>query len=199
MNKGFSLFEVLIVMAIFTGILFVVVGFRGNIQSLENLLSQRLQSRQDIEQSMQILETEIRSAGQSSLGAYPIDAASTSSLTFYSDIDKDTLAEKVRYFLSTSTIRKGVIKPSGNPLVYAVASETLATVVQNIVLTSSSVPIFQYYNSAYTGTQAPLTSPIDTTAIRLIQISISADIKASSSPKAEFFTNTMTIRNLRSN
>lgn len=197
-RSGFSIFELVIVMAIFTGIVLVTASFRANLGSLENVLNQRLQSRQDIEQSFQIMSTEIRSAQESSLGAYPIDAAASSSLTFFSDIDKDGLVERVRYFRSTSTIRKGILKPSGDPLSYPIASETISTVVNNVV-TASTTPLFLYYDNSYTGSQAQLSSPVDVSKIHVIQISLYADIKASSTPKPEFFTNTITIRNLRNN
>ena len=76
-RDGFSIFEVVIVLSIFALVLFAVSSFRGNLNILENLVNQKLQSRQDLDQEFQIMITELRSAGPSSLGAYPIETAST--------------------------------------------------------------------------------------------------------------------------
>lgn len=197
-KKGFSLIEVLIAISISAFIAFILASFRGNLSLLQNFLNQKLQSRQDADAAMQILQREIRSAGISSNGAYPIESASTSSLVFFSDIDADGLFEQVRYFMGTSTLQKGVIKPSGNPLTYASSSEIITTLVDNAIATSTT-PVFRYYDASYTGTQQPMTYPLDVASIRMISFYLSADINASTSPQPELFTFTTDIRNLRSN
>jgi len=197
-REGVTLLEVLLVVMISASLIFVVGSFRNNLDTLQNFVGQKLQSRQDIDQTIQIIETEIRSSGPSSLGAYAIESAGTSSFAFFSDIDKDGLFERVRYFLSTSTVQRGIIKPAGNPLVYATSSEVITTAVASVI-PSTSTPLFAYYDASYTGTQSAMAYPLDVTAIRVVKFSVYADIKASSSPKAEFFTTTVTVRNLRSN
>lgn len=195
---GFSLFEVLIVTALFGLVLLSVVSLRGNLDSLQNIINQRLQSRSDLAQTLQIFVTELRSAGPSSLGAYPIETAATSSLVFYSDIDKDGLFERVRYTFVSSSIQKGVIKPSGNPLTYATSSEATTTVV-NYVVPQASTSIFTYYDTNYTGSESALAQPVSVSDVRIVKISIYADVSPETSPAPVFFTNTVNIRNLRSN
>lgn len=197
-RDGFSLFEVVIVMSIFAIVLFAVTSFRGNLNMLENLVNQKLQSRQDLDQEFQIMITELRSAGPSSLGAYPIEAASTSSITFFSDIDKDGIFERVRYYLSSTTVEKGVVEPTGNPLVYSTSTEATTTIVSNVII-STSTPLFQYYDTNYTGSQAALASPIDATQVRIVKVSLSVDVNPKLAPVPIFFSNTVNIRNLRSN
>lgn len=198
-RDSFSLVEVLVVTAIGSMLVFVLTSFSGNIGILKNLVNQKLQSRSDIEQTLQIMTTEIRSASHSSLGGYAIDSASSSYFIFYSDIDNDGFFDRVRYFLVTSTIQKGVIRPSGNPIVYSTSSEIIATVVNNLANTTSSKPLFNYYDSSYTGTQDSLANPIDVTKVRVIQISFDVDINTSTAPKAESFTATVDVRNLKTN
>lgn len=197
-RDGFSLFEIVMVLAIFAIILFAVTSFRGNLDTLENLINQKLQSRQDLDQEFQIMITELRSAGPSSLGAYPVEAASTSSITFFSDIDKDGIFERVRYFLSSTTIQKGVIEPTGNPLVYSTSTEATTTIVSNVIVPTST-PLFAYYGTDYTGSESALASPIDLTKIRLVKVSLSVDVNPKLAPVPIFFSNTVNIRNLRSN
>ncbi len=195
---GFSLIEVIIFVVIGAALLFVVSSLSRNVSNIEVFVNQKLQSRSDLAQTFEILVTEIRSAGQSSNGAYPISSASTSSLTFFSDVDQDSIFERVRYTLGTSTVVKGVIKPSGNPLVYATSSEVLRTVIDNVVL-STSTNLFDYFDANYTGSQAPLASPVDVSKIRMVKISVYVDTNPGKAPKPTLFTNTVTIRNLKSN
>ena len=196
MRNGFSLLEIIFALAIFASISLVVMNFKNNLSVVENLVSQELQSRQDVAQAFQILSTDIRSAGPSSIGAYPIADASTSSFLFYSDADRDGVFERVRYFLATSTIQRGIIKPTGNPLVYASSTETITTSVENVIV-GTSTPIFSYYDSAYTGSESALSSPVDLAKIKAVKISVYVDVKPGTAPRSLFFTQTITIRNLK--
>lgn len=197
-RRGISIIEVIFGVAIAASILFVISSLSGNLGTFQNFLNQKLQSRQDIDQAFQIMTTEIRSVGPSSAGAYPIDTANTSTFIFYSDIDKDGLFERIRYFSGTSTIQKGVLKPTGNPLVYASSTEIVTIAVTNVVRSTSTV-LFTYYDSNYTGSEPPLTYPLSVSAIRVVKFSTLADVNASSTPKPEYFSGTVLMRNLRSN
>lgn len=197
-ERGFSLIEIIIVVAITSMIVLVASGFQSNVDVLKEIVGQKLQSRVDVDAALQIIETEIRSAGPSGLGAYAIAAASTSSFSFYSDVDKDGVFELVRYVVGTSTLQKGVIKPVGSPPVYETSSEILTTFIANVA-PSSTTSTFSYYDSAYTGSGAALAYPIDLGKIRVVQISFYADISPGKSPQPTFFSTTATVRNLRSN
>ena len=195
---GFSLVEIIVVVAMASLFIFVISSFGENLGVLQNLVGQKLQSRADIDQAMQIMSTEIRSAGPSSVGAYAVNSASTSTFSFYSDIDKDGLFERVRYFFSTSTVQKGVVKPSGNPLQYATSTE-IVTAAVNYVLFSSSTQLFNYYGANYTGSGSPLAVPIDLSQVRIVKVSFYADVNPGKSPQPLFFSNEIDLRNLRSN
>lgn len=197
-KQGFSLVEVVIIIAVAAGIFFVVASLRGNVSDLENIISQKLLSRQDLDQTFQVLVTEVRSAGPSGLGAYPIESASTSSLVFFSDIDQDGVFERVRYSLVTSTILKGIIEPVGNPLVYATSSEIITIAIENVVVAATtSLNIFEYFDLSYTGSEAPLAEPVDVSQIRVIKIIMYVDVEPGVAPRPALFTEQVTIRNLR--
>jgi len=188
--------EVIIAVGIASGILFMVGLIGSQFSGVANFVNLKLQNRQNTEQIFQTITTEIRSAGPSALGAYTIESASSTALVFFSDIDRDGVIERVRYFMGTSTIEKGTIKPSGNPLTYTTSTEVIKTVVPNLVSTSS---LFQYFDAAYTGSQNPMTPPIDTSRIRIIKMTVSVDINPGKSPLPELLTTTVSVRNLRSN
>ncbi len=195
---GFSMLEMLIVVAISSAMIFVISSLRNNVNVLENIVNQRLKSRKDVEEALQIMLTDIRSANRSSIGGYPIESASSSSLIFYSNIDRDGPFDRVRYSMSTSTILRGVVKPSGSPLSYPTSAESVSTGIVYVIF-STSTPLFSYYNASSTGNETPMSSPIDSAQIRSVKITFSADIDPGKAPRALFFSNTVTIRNLRSN
>lgn len=198
MRKGFSLLEVIIVVAIASTIVLVVANLGSNTNLLNNLVSQELQSKSDISQTLQIMTTAIRSASPSASGAYPIISAATSSFIFYSDTNGNGIVERVRYFLASSSIKEGLVQPTGTPATYPTSSEVVTDIVDSLVL-STSTPLFSYYNLNYTGSQLAMTSTADVSTIRLVKIAFSADIKPQQSPGPQYFSAFIDIRNLRSN
>ena len=197
-NRGFSLIEILIVVAIATSLVLIVSNLSGNISGLNTLINQQLQSKSDTTQTLQLITSEIRSAEPSANGAYPIDSAATGSFAFYSDLQKNGVIDHVRSFLASSTIYKGVIAPTGTPAAYPTSSEVLTDIIDNVVL-ASSTPLFTYYGPNYTGTQAPLAMPITVSDIRLVGIAFTAATNATNSSTPQYFSSLIDIRNLRSN
>lgn len=197
-NRGFSLIEVLIVVAIATSLVLIVSNLSGNVSGLNTLINQQLQSKSDTAQTLQIMTSEIRSAEPSANGAYPIDSAATGSFAFYSDLQKNGIIDHVRYFLSSSTIYKGVIAPTGTPATYPTSSEVVTDIIDNVAVTSST-PLFTYYGPDYTGTQAPLTMPVAIADVRLVDIAFTAATNAANSSTPQYFSSLIDIRNLRSN
>jgi len=197
-RAGFSIFEVLIVIAIAASIVLVVGNFSNNTTALNSLVSQQLQSKSDAAVMLQMAADEVRSMAQSANGAYPIDTAGTSTFIFYSDINKNGTAERVRYFLASSSIFKGVISPTGSPAVYPTSTEAVTDALDNVTVTTST-PLFVYYDSSYTGSQAPLVQPVTIASIRLVGISFTAITNASKANVPQFFSSLIDIRNLKSN
>jgi hypothetical protein len=191
--------EVVIVIGLASLILLLIGRFSGTVTSLDAYTNQKLASREDVQQTFEVMITDIRSAGPSAIGAYAIESASTSSLVFFSDVNNDGIADRVRYFLSSSTVMRGVVRPTGTPLAYVTSTEIVNPVINYIIATST--PLFRYYDSSYTGNQtSSMPIPIDIPSIRAVQIQFYSDINpAASTPRPEFFSQTITVRNLRSN
>lgn len=201
MNKGFSLIEVLIVVAVAASLVIVVSNIGTNVSGLNNLIANNLQSKSDISQTLQIIASEIRSAEPSAAGAYPIASAATSSFSFYDDIKQIGVADYVSYYLASSTIYRVTIAPTGTPATYPTSSQVVYDMVDNVSLVSSSTPLFSYYGASYTGSGASLSSPIAVQSVRLVQIAFtSVTSKNPSQPSApQYFSTLVDIRNLDSN
>jgi hypothetical protein len=133
----------------------------------------------------------------SNMGAYPIIEAGTSTLSFYTNADSDSLQEKVRYFLEDTTLKKGTIKPTGDPLIYNEASETTKELAHDIA--NGTTSIFYYYDTNYDGASDPLDQPADIPLIRLIKINVIIDNDQTKLPPPLSMTTQVSIRNLKDN
>ncbi len=193
-DQGLTLIEVLIAMAMFAGIAFLITNLSGDLTDYSLRFNRGLFTQQQIQQTLQIIVPEIRSASQSSNGAYPIVQATTSSLTFYSDLDGNGTFEQVRYFVEDGVFKKGVIRPTGNPPVYPTSSEVLYDLVHSM----STSTVFSYYDNTATSTLSePLSSPVDVLLIRAIEVNLIANQGVTSSASMVGVDNRATIRNLR--
>lgn len=196
-RQGFTVIEVVLVTAVLGVLIFAVASLRGNLATVNTLVSQKLQNRQDIDRAIDQMVTEIRSAAPSSQGAYPIVTASTGTLIFYSDVDSDGLFERIRYSVVSSTLVRGVTKPAGSPLAYDTANEKTATLVAALTRTTST-PVFEYFGSDYTGTQQPLASTSTLASqVRVVRVQLFVDVRPREAPKPAYASALVSIRNLR--
>ncbi|KKU37223.1 MAG: hypothetical protein UX49_C0001G0093 [Candidatus Wolfebacteria bacterium GW2011_GWC2_46_275] len=193
-NSGFTLVEVLISLALFAGIALIIGTFMKSIFDYQLLFTQQLTAQQEIENTFASMIPEIRSMTPSALGGYAIGQVSTSSLTFYDDIDMDGIADQIRYFLSGTTLKKGVTKPTGNPLIYIGANEVATDMAINVV---PGDPIFTYYDLNFTGTEPAMSYPIIISDIRLIRISLTVKDPDKTAPLSASIE--IVPRNLRTN
>lgn len=196
-SKGFSLIEVLAAMGIFTMIIGTIVyvlqfSFRSKNIVYEQLLTQS-QGRKVLSE----ITNELRSARQSSTGAYSVASASSTELIFYTNMDADSYTERVRYTLNGNKLVKGIIKPTGNPLTYLSANETTSTAAESVGAVSGTM--FLYYNQNYTGTSTPLTQPVNVTQVRVVGMQFYLERSPTLSPAALFLQGKAEIRNLKTN
>jgi type II secretory pathway pseudopilin PulG len=198
-KKGFSLIETLIATAIGIMIFLVVFNFGNGIFSFNSNAQKNLSAQTDARRVLKSMVKELRSASPSSLGSYTISYASTTGITFFSNIDSDTYKEQIRYFLSGKDLKRGVIEPSGSPLTYNPANEQISTLVTDI--NNGVSPIFEYFDSSYTGTSTPLVQPVQITQIRLVRITlkIEKDTNPGKSLGPVIVTSQVFLRNLKDN
>lgn len=196
-NKGLTLMELLVTMAIFVLIMGVVSKFAGDIFRYEDIFSSGLTAYDEARKVLQPLASEIRSASSSSLGAYPIEETNTNSFIFFTDINNDGIKERVRYFLSGTILMRGVIVPAGSPLQYSSGSETTTEIVHGV--RNGSTPIFTYYDTNYNGGTSPLSQPVSVLSVRLVKITLIIDDNINKPPASVTVTTQVAIRNLKDN
>ena len=82
-------------------------------------------------------------------GATSVDTAQANTLTVYGFfVPQDVTADKIRYFVSGTSLKVGVIRPTGTApnYTYPAANEVVTTISNNS--TTSPLPIFTYYDEA---------------------------------------------------
>jgi len=194
MNKGFTLIELIISIAIFSGLAFIISMFSLDVLDFGIFLGDNIVAQQEIHVTVRSLVAELRAMSQSANGSYLIESASQNSLVFYSDTDGDGLTERIRYFLSGTTLMKGVIKPEGIPIVYLPENERTTESVHNIY--SPAGNLFSYYDSSFTGSESELSFPINIPSVRLVKVNLTADPNPlDPSSRISFYT-FVNIRNL---
>jgi type II secretory pathway pseudopilin PulG len=194
-NKGMTVAEILVVVAIVTVIGLAISTFARDLFMYSGTVQSNLSAQQDARQMLRQFASELRVASQSSTGTYPISEASDTAITFYSDINGDGIKDRVRYYVSGNMIKKDVLVPTGLPLAYTGTPAT-SIVMRDLSVTTG---IFSYYDKNYTGTSAPLGSPVDVSSVRLVKMNITIDRDPNRSPTPINVTTQVVIRNLKDN
>ncbi len=193
-ERGVTLLELLIAMAITTLAMTLVTYFAIDISNFGIDLGNRLETERELDLTLLTLVAEVRSMGPGANGAYSIETATANTFTFYSDTEGDGSFERIRYFVDGTILKKGVIEPTTLvPPTYPAGSEAISEVVH--YLTSPS--IFQYYDEGYPPEIGPLPSPVNISDIRMVTITGTTDKDTTKSPVATTTSVTVTIRNLR--
>lgn len=197
--QGFSLVETVVAVAIFSVIILFVTLFEKDIFSFNSFIQADLGAQMEGRRAIVKMVSEMREMSSSSLGAYPIAAAATSSMTFFSDIDSDTVKEQVRYYIQGGKVYKSIIEPTGNPLVYNAGSAVVTTVISSAG-NGTSTAFFEYYDTNYAGTTTPLTIPVNISSVKLVKINIILPRQSSRQGTVPItITSQVTPRNLKDN
>ena len=191
MNRAFTLVETIVVIAItmlicLTLTSLLIYFYRTNAYTLEQTTAVG-QARRGVEDAMRYL----REASYGADGSYPIFSVATSTITFYTNVDTDTVIERVTYKLVNGTFYRTVIQPAGNPPAYtgALSTSTIATSVVN----ATSTPVFRYFDDA----GAELSAPVNVSKIASIKTTLIVDTNVNRAPVSFTLSGGATLRNLR--
>jgi prepilin-type N-terminal cleavage/methylation domain-containing protein len=197
-NKGFTLIELLAAVGIF-----LVIGGAGYTFFITALRSQTtvwdsVAAQSDAKRAIQQVVRDVRRADTSSIGAYSINTTNTSTLIIYANVDNDGLVERVRYWLDGRIFKKGIIKPTGNPLEYLPQNELVTEMVHDVINFSERKEVFLYFDGNYTGTgtSTPLAQPVTATNVRLIKVQLDIEKSPDRSPQPIRVESMSRVRNL---
>lgn len=195
--QGVTLVEVIIWTGIFALLAVAMMRFQQDFLQVNNWSQGGLMREGQIRKVFKDFVSEVRSASiMANTAALVIEKADATSFIFFVDTDGDGLYERIRYFISGTSLQKGTIKPTGCPnnCVYAAANESIKTVATEVTNTTA---VFFYYDVTYDGSQAALVQPVDTSAVRLIRMQLTIDPNGPLAPGPQTFETQANIRNLR--
>lgn len=147
-NTGFSLVETILVVAISTFVFLAMVSAINFFYRTNDYSVQQAAAITSARRGVENMVRDIREASYSNNGAYPVLEMSTSSFTFFSDIDQDEMVEQVRYFLDGTDFKLATTKPTGNPPSYTTGTENIQIVSDNVRNNAQNEPVFRYFNAA---------------------------------------------------
>jgi type II secretory pathway pseudopilin PulG len=198
--RGFTIIEAVVSMAILLMIGTGIIAFERSVLTNAKVVQSGLNMGQQVRRTLSGFVADLRSATQSAAGAYAIDTAATSTLIFYANVDSDSSIERIRYYVATGTLRRGVTKPTGTT--YNLANEKTSTLV-NDLSNPTSTPIFTFYDTGYDGftssSSDPLPTPINIPSIRMIKMSLVVNPNGVRAPVMQTYTTQVSIRNLKDN
>ncbi len=198
-HSGFTLIEILVALAIFSMLSLAVGSLLIQSFRYNTIVWDQLSSQTAGRTVIQTVNDIVRKAQDSRIGSYPIKTATNNTLTVYSNIDNDNMIDEVRFFLDGNTLKEGITKPSGNPLIYNTATEQVTVLANDVYNTIIHEPVFLYYDQNYTGTQPALMQPVKTTDIRMVRVQLELEKDPNHIPAPLHVEGMVEIRNLKSN
>ncbi len=176
-NSGFTLIEMTVAIFAFAIIMVGMVVLLSQILSGSQKQSLLLSDQDQARKIAFSIINELRNAQTGLDGSYPLATAADQQIIYYSNSDRDTAIERVRYYLQNGKLYKGIVEYNG--ATYATNTE-ISTLIQNDVANSSTTPLFYYYDGSYIGssTQTSLAQPVVVTAVKYIKVNLQVYNKA---------------------
>lgn len=199
-KKGFTLIEIMVALSIFVILMLAIAPL---LMSLLSNPKQQLASMDNIDQARLISSSftnELRNAVMGSDGSFALVQAGDSQIIFYSSFTGGSAVEvnRIRYYILDGILYKGIIQPSGSPLVYNLSSEVVRPVISG--LTNGLNPIFYYYDGNYDGGTVALAQPVNINQVKFARINLLIPNKIISDSTSSFLiTAGATIRALKDN
>lgn len=184
--------------------IFIIIVLAWNNFTIQNIRSstfgqEQLEAIRQAQKGIDIMAKELRELSQSENGSYGLELAGDQEIIFYSDIDQDVYTERVRYFLTDNTLKKGIIEPTGYPPTYNPLNETIITISENV--RNDTEPIFTYFNGEYPydTINNPLPAPARLIETKLINVFLRINIDPKRAPNNFDLYTDVQLRNLKNN
>jgi len=139
-----------------------------------------------------LLVRDIREATYADNGAYPLVTMASTSITFYSDTDRDNQTERITYELKGTSFKRAVLEPSGTPAIYngAAATSSVSEYMRNV---QDGIPVFRYYDKNNT----EVTNSARIADVVSVSVSTIVNIVTTRAPGEFTLSSRATLRNLR--
>src|SRR3989344_502538 len=190
-NSGLTLIESLVWIAVFVSAMLALTTSVTYFYRTSNYAIQQASATASAQHGIDLMIRTAREASYASNGAYPIVSLAGNDFRFYADIDTDVGIEQLHYYLSGTTLLKGVVEPSGDPSVYT-GTEATSTVSEDVRNIIQSTLLFSYYDK--NGTLMSDYSKIGD--VRYVSANLLVDVDPNRSPTPLSLYSSAAMRNL---
>lgn len=195
-TQGFSLAETIIVTSLFV---LILMALTGTISMLYRTNGYAIAQAYEVAHARHGIEASIRDIREMTFGddgAYPLVEMASSSIGFYSDIDRDNSVEYVRFVLSTTTLYKYVYNATGTTPTYSLAAPDeqyiISEYVQNLAQATSTFLYFLDNN-------IPATATSTVSDVRYIKVNVIVNVDPNRNPGMYALRSSAAPRNLKIN
>lgn len=177
---GFTLIETLMTIFIFSVIMVAAVAMFASLYKDQAADIAKIESTEKASNAVEIMAKEIRKINRGENGNYFFQVVQSQRLVFFSDVDNDSLTEKIEYILDGTELKRQLTEPGADADYSGGATTTI--VADNV--RNGADAVFDYYNSSYTGSGSSLTEPVNAVEVSLVEINldISTNLQSLSSP-----------------
>ena len=190
-HKGFSLVEMLVVIALTTIVSLAVANIISQFYSYNSYTVAQTSELTEARRGMRYMIRDLREMTFADNGQFPLVNFASSSILFFSDIDRDASVELVEYRLATTTLYKYVYDAVGTTYSTSTPNQTsvLSLYVQNEL---ESTPIFRYYDVDGNET----TNPDDIADVRYIVVDLIVNVDPVRNPGEYTLRSSAALRNI---
>ncbi len=190
-ERGVSLIETVVWISVFTSAMLALTTSVIYFYRTSNYTIQQASATVSAQRGIDLMIRTAREASYASNGAYPVVSLAGDDLRFYADIDGDFGIEQIHYYLSGTSLMRGVIEPSGDPAVYT-GVETVSIVSQDVRNIAQSTAIFTFYDK--NGTLMNDYARIGD--VRYISARLLIDVDPNKTPTPIYLNSSAALRNL---
>jgi prepilin-type N-terminal cleavage/methylation domain-containing protein len=215
-DEGMTLVELVIGMALLSMVLAMAGGFLVTAQNQENFVSQATRQQADARLALERVSRNVREAtypeGYGVYNSSVFAGADKYELTFHTDVDRDGQADRVRYWLDTTTgeLRRSVVAPN-----CAVTCAYTGPARTDLVLgnvrnheggrcsrpATTTAPLFRFWKGNPKGGGVEILTPAALTDqlvdINFVQITVQIDQNPDRPPACQSITTNINVRNWR--
>jgi prepilin-type N-terminal cleavage/methylation domain-containing protein len=190
--RGMTLLEMVVTVSIVSIIMIAISDsvrffYRANTSSIEQ--SYQIASAR---RGTEFLVRDLREASHGDDGSYPLALIGSTTISFFSDTDKDVLVERIRYELTGTVLTRAVLEASGAPSAYT-GVENVSIVSEYVRNFEEGAAIFQYFDAG--GNEITDYNEVD--EVRSVTVNLVVNIQPIRAPEEFTLRSSATLRNLR--
>ena len=193
-RTGFTLVEVVVTVSLFT---ITILAIFSSINYLYKTNAYTIAQTYEVSngrRGMALITRDLREMTYGDDSTYPLVLMGTSTIAFYSDIDRDNSVEYVRYYLATTTLYKDIYNATGTPVGYSSTTpDEHITISEYIRNGEQATSTFLYFLE--NGSAAVATTSI--TDIRYIEVNMIVNVNPIQTPGEFKINSSAAPRNLK--